>query len=139
MSTQATAPVKWDDPELTPQVAWAMGVEAASEEYDAWPTPANGKCVDHEAKYGDWFRWKGKRKDAGAALTLLTVPKDFALEQHFHNGWQAQRSELLAEHVAKIVHDAMAYYCIDDGKIEDITEWFTERLDLDGWFAGAGE
>ena len=109
---------QWDDPELTPKVAWAMGVEAAGKEAEA-----NGGRLDREATNSTWISWLQGRAYRGLP-SIADIGDVQDLYQQFRNGWQAH---------------AMRYFCIDDGKIEDVIEWFTERMKLDEWFAGAGE
>ncbi len=127
MSEQA----KWDDPELTPEVAWAMGVEAAGEHADA-----SGGQVDRRADTVDWHQWKANRKHSGITERW---GRPFPLYQRFRNGWQSQRSLLLGEFVVKALQEALLRCAGDGDTTDDVLDMFTEWVKFDQWFAGAGE
>jgi len=124
---------RWDDPELTVKVAWAMGVEAA-----AVKAGAKKGRLNRPARYSDFYMALIARNEEPSPIASRTLLLE-RLFRNFYNGWQAERSEMLEEHIAQTLSNAMHHACIEAGPTERVFEEFTERLNLDGWFVGASE
>lgn len=133
---------RWDD--LPHHVEGRLTVPA-TDEAERTPDELHDDRAQHvvdvqrqvkDGTYPHEATWRAMDAGIRAAFAALCLPPEPKPQT---DPTKAEWAELLAEHVVRTLHDAMLYFCIDDGKIEAVIERFTETLDLDQWFAGAGE